>query len=123
VVDDEDAVRAVVVRNLQAEGYEVLRAREGREALRELEEIGGAVDLVITDLVMPGVGGVQLARELTQRYPDLRLIWMSGHPREKEFPREMPGKYQTFLMKPVPPDLLLDTVARVLEEARRASSR
>jgi len=118
VVDDEDAVRAVVARNLQSEGYEVLRARDGREALRELEEIGGAVDLVITDLVMPGMGGVQLARELTQRYPDLPLVWMSGHPREKEFPREMPGKYQTFLMKPVAHDVLLDTVARVLKEAR-----
>ena len=118
VVDDEEAVRSVVARSLQAEGYEVLRAREGREALRELEEIGGAVDLVITDLVMPGVGGVQLARELALRYPDLPLVWMSGHPREKEFPREMPGKYQTFLMKPVPPDVLLDTVSRVLEQAR-----
>ncbi|HWN18584.1 MAG TPA: PAS domain S-box protein [Gemmatimonadales bacterium] len=118
VVDDEDSVRVVVARTLQAEGYEVLRAREGREALRELEEIGGAVDLVITDLVMPGVGGVQLARELHQRYPTLPLIWMSGHPRETEFPREIPGKYQTFLMKPVAPDVLLDAVARVLEQAR-----
>lgn len=118
VVDDEDAVRAVVARSLQAEGYEVLQARDGREALRELEEIGGAVDLVITDLVMPGLGGLQLARELAQRYPDLSLVWMSGHPREKEFPREMPGKYQIFLMKPVPVDVLLDTVARVLQEDR-----
>jgi PAS domain S-box-containing protein len=118
VVDDEDAVRAVVCRTLQSEGYEVLRAREGREALRELDEIGGAVDLVVTDLVMPGLGGLQLARELANRYPSLPLIWMSGHPREREFPREMPGKYQTFLMKPVAPDVLLDTVARVLEQAR-----
>jgi two-component system, cell cycle sensor histidine kinase and response regulator CckA len=123
VVDDEDAVRAVVTRTLQAEGYEVLRAREGREALQELEEIGGAVDLVITDLVMPGVGGMQLARELAQRYPNLPLIWMSGHPREKEFPRELPGKYQAFLMKPVAPDVLLDTTARVLEQTKHQRAR
>ena len=119
VVDDEDGVRAVVARTLQAEGYEVLVAREGREALRELDEIGGAVDLVITDLVMPGMGGVQLARELAQRYPSISLVWMSGHPREFEFPRDMPSKDQQFLMKPVSPDALLDTIGSVLEMARR----
>lgn len=120
VVDDEDAVRAVLARTLQAEGYEVLVAREGNEALRELEEIGGAADLVITDLVMPGMGGAQLAHELTQRYPRLPLVWMSGHPREAQFPREIPGKNQLFLMKPVAPDALLDAVAQVLEQAPRS---
>jgi PAS domain S-box-containing protein len=120
VVDDEDPVRTVVSRTLQAEGYEVLLAREGREALRELEEIGGAVDLVITDLVMPGMGGRVLSQELARRYPKLPLIWMSGHPREVEFPRQTPGKEQVFLMKPMPAAVLLDTVARVLEEAVRS---
>jgi len=120
VVDDEDSVRAIVGRTLQAEGYEVLSAREGREALRELEEIGGAVDLVLADLVMPGMGGLQLRGELAQRYPDLPLVWISGHPLEPEFTRGTPGKDQPFLMKPVEPDALLDTVAQVLEKAARS---
>ena len=120
VVDDEEAIRTVVARTLQADGYEVLVAGEGGEALRELEEIGGAVDLVITDLVMPGIGGVQLGRELARRYPRIPLLWMSGHPREVEFPREMPGKNQLFLMKPVTPDTLLDSVAQSLEKAARS---
>jgi len=120
VVDDEDSVRAIVGRTLQAEGYEVLSAREGREALRELEEIGGAVDLVVTDLVMPGMGGLQLRGELARRYPDLPLVWISGHPMEPEFTRGTPGKNQPFLMKPVEPDALLDTVAQVLERATRS---
>jgi two-component system, cell cycle sensor histidine kinase and response regulator CckA len=120
VVDDDDAVRTIVVRMLQAEGYEVLGAREGNEALRELEEVGGAVDLVITDLVMPGMGGRVLGRELARRYPKLPLVWMSGHSRDMEFPRELPGKELYFLMKPVTPTLLLDTVARVLERALKA---
>ncbi|HKH82790.1 MAG TPA: ATP-binding protein, partial [Gemmatimonadales bacterium] len=118
VVDDEDAVRVVVSRVLQAEGYEVLRAREGSEALRELEEIGGAIDLVVTDVVMPGMGGAQLSRELGQRYPAIPVIWMSGHPGEVEFPDELNGKYKAFLLKPVPYDTLLETVARILENVR-----
>lgn len=117
VVDDEEAIRAVVGRMLQAEGYEVLRARDGMEALRELKEVGGAVDLVITDLVMPGMGGRVLGQELARRYPGLPLVWMSGHPREVEFPREMPGHENPFLMKPVSPGALLDTVSRVLQNA------
>jgi two-component system, cell cycle sensor histidine kinase and response regulator CckA len=118
VVDDEDSVRVVVSRVLQAEGYEVLRAREGSEALRELEEIGGAIDLVVTDVVMPGMGGPQLSRELAQRYPAIPVVWMSGHPGEVEFPDELNGKYKAFLLKPVPYDTLLETVARILENVR-----
>jgi two-component system, cell cycle sensor histidine kinase and response regulator CckA len=117
VVDDEEAIRAVVSRMLQAEGYEVLRARDGTEALRELGEVGGAVDVVITDLVMPGMGGHVLGAELARRYPELPLVWMSGHPRDVEFPREMPGHEYPFLMKPVSPRALLEMVSRVLQNA------
>jgi CheY-like chemotaxis protein len=120
VVEDEDSVRAVVARTLQAEGYEVLGAREGAEALRELEEIGGSVDLIITDLIMPGMGGVQLGRELSQKYPGIPLLWISGHPREVELPRHLPAMGQAFLMKPVAPDALTETVNRILDKAGKA---
>jgi two-component system cell cycle sensor histidine kinase/response regulator CckA len=119
VVDDEESIRAVMGRMLQAEGYDVLRAREGREALRELEELGGLVDLVITDLVMPGMGGRVLAQELERRYPELPVVFMSGHPREVEFPRDTPGEERAFLMKPVSHQALLDAVARALEKSER----
>jgi two-component system cell cycle sensor histidine kinase/response regulator CckA len=115
IVDDEESIRAVMGRMLQAEGYDVLRARDGREALRELEEVGGSVDLVITDLVMPGMGGRVLVQELERRYPELPVVWLSGHPKEVEFPREMPGQERPFLMKPVSHQALLETVSRVLE--------
>jgi two-component system cell cycle sensor histidine kinase/response regulator CckA len=122
IVDDEESIRAIVGRMLQAEGYEVLRAREGREALRELEEVGGAVDLVLTDLVMPGMGGRVLAQELARRYPEIPLVWMSGHPREVEFPRETPGYEHPFLVKPVSPEALLHTVARALKPRANSES-
>jgi two-component system cell cycle sensor histidine kinase/response regulator CckA len=109
-----------VARTLQSEGYEVLGAREGAEALRELEEIGGSVDLIITDLIMPGMGGVQLGRELSQMYPQIPLLWISGHPREVELPRHLPAMGHAFLMKPVAPDALIETVHRILDKARKA---
>jgi two-component system cell cycle sensor histidine kinase/response regulator CckA len=120
VVEDEDPVRVIVSRTLQYEGYEVLGARDGKEALDILEEVGGAVSLVLTDIVMPNMGGGQLARELKRRYRDLPLIWMSGHPRETELHNSEVGPDQIFLHKPVAPGVLLDVVAGVLEGAPRA---
>jgi two-component system, cell cycle sensor histidine kinase and response regulator CckA len=119
VVEDEDPVRAVVIRTLQADGYQVLGARDGREALKLLEEVGGAVSLVITDIVMPGMGGGQLVRELSRRYPTISIIWMSGHPRESDLHADDVGPGHVFLNKPVAPAVLLDTVADVLEGVAR----
>ncbi len=121
VVDDEDPVRAVVVRTLQAEGYEILGARHGKEALYYIEQVGGAVDLVVADLVMPVLGGHELTDELARRYPAIPVIWMSGHPREVEARRSTVGKAHASLQKPVPPHLLLQTVAQVLQ--RKAGKR
>jgi two-component system cell cycle sensor histidine kinase/response regulator CckA len=115
VVEDEDSVRTIVMRTLQAEGYEVLGAREGNEALRELEEVGGAVNLVVTDIVMPGMGGRQLAAELSRKYRRIPIVWMSGHAREAELQRGELSPNEPFLQKPVSADTLLETVAQVIE--------
>ena len=115
VVEDEDSVRTIVMRTLQAEGYEVLGAREGNEALRELEEVGGAVNLVVTDIVMPGMGGRQLAAELSRKYRQIPIVWMSGHAREAELQRGELSRDEPFLQKPVSADTLLETVAQVIE--------
>jgi two-component system, cell cycle sensor histidine kinase and response regulator CckA len=116
VVEDEDSVRTVVMRTLQSEGYEVLGAREGGEALRELEEVGGAVNLVLTDIVMPGMGGRQLAAELSRKYRRIPIVWMSGHARESEQQRGELSRDEPFLQKPVTADMLLETVAQVIEK-------
>jgi CheY-like chemotaxis protein len=118
VVDDEDPVRAVIARTLQAEGYDVLGARQGREALYYLDQIGGAVDAVLTDLVMPGMGGHELTEELSRRYPKIPVIWMSGHPREIESRDGPVEKAHAFLQKPVPPHILLQVISQVLTRNR-----
>jgi PAS domain S-box-containing protein len=116
VVEDEDSVRTIVMRTLQAEGYEVLGAREGAEALRELEEVGGAVNVVLTDIVMPGMGGRQLAAELSRKYRQIPIVWMSGHARESEQQRGELSRDEAFLQKPITADTLLETVAQVIEK-------
>jgi CheY-like chemotaxis protein len=78
LVDDEAAIRAAVELMLQTHGYEVLVAAGGSEALRLWEENRDRVRLVMTDLMMPGVNGVALLRELHRRAPDLPLVACTG---------------------------------------------
>ncbi|MFL5491237.1 MAG: PAS domain S-box protein [Gemmatimonadales bacterium] len=122
VVDDEDAVRAVVQRTLQEAGYDVLGAPNGHQALKELEEIGGAVNVVLSDVVMPGMSGRQLAAELSRRYHQIPIVWMSGHSREAELQRGQVTAEEPFLPKPIPPELLLDTVAKAMKRLSETRS-
>jgi two-component system cell cycle sensor histidine kinase/response regulator CckA len=119
VVDDEDAVRSVVSRTLEEEGYEVRQARHGREALDCLAE-HGRVDVVLSDVVMPVLGGLELVERLAGEYPGLPVIWMSGYPRDAAFADGGPAGQHPFLQKPIPADLLVQTVQGVL--ARRAAT-
>ena len=113
VVDDEEAVRAILSRILEAEGYEVSQARNGREALEALTR-NGRVDVVLTDVVMPQLGGRELVDRLAAEYPGLPVIWMSGHPRDGAFTEGESAGAHPFLQKPIPPDVLVRTVEGVL---------
>jgi CheY-like chemotaxis protein len=119
VVDDEDAVRTVVARTLEAEGYVVGQARNGREALERLAG-NGRVDAVLTDVVMPGLGARELVERLAAEYPGLPVIWMSGHPHDATLGDGGAAGAHPFLQKPIRSDLLLRTVQDVL--ARRPVS-
>ena len=117
VVDDDDTVRRIVVRTLGAEGYDVLQARNGRQAFECLQKEGGTIDLVVTDVVMPILGGVEYGVRLTREYPDLPVVWMSGYPMDGALPGVTDR--QPFLQKPVPADVLVGTVRNIL--ARRSA--
>ncbi|HLH26780.1 MAG TPA: ATP-binding protein [Chloroflexota bacterium] len=79
VVDDEDAVRSLVRAVLEARGYTVLVASGGDEALQVSERHPGAIDLLVTDVVMPGMDGRELVRRLRLTRPDLRVLYASGY--------------------------------------------
>jgi signal transduction histidine kinase/ActR/RegA family two-component response regulator len=115
VVDDEDIIRALMKRALEEVGYEVLLARNGREALDSLVRHRGAVDLVLSDLVMPVMGGRELANRLKAEYPGLPVVWVSGHPKDAAPVSSDAAGAGLFLQKPIEPDVLVETVARALE--------
>lgn len=120
LVEDQSAVREVVQRTLEHLNYRVLTASNGREALQLYERSRREIDLVLTDIVMPEMGGKELGETLKSSDPELPIVAMSGYlpeeNREERLPRDVAG----FLPKP----LVLDQLARLLAEiltARAAS--
>jgi two-component system cell cycle sensor histidine kinase/response regulator CckA len=112
LVEDEVAVRAFAARALASRGYQVVEAGSGVEALSAIERNGGEVDLVVSDVVMPEMDGPTLLRELRQKRPDMKVIFISGYA-EEAFKKNLPeGERFTFLPKPFS---LKDLVAAVKE--------
>ncbi|HEU4649146.1 MAG TPA: PAS domain S-box protein [Gemmatimonadales bacterium] len=110
VVDDEPAVLAVLGRELAVAGHEVIEAVNGREALRVLGRTAGAVDAIVSDIVMPDMGGRELAGQLARSYPDIPVIWISGFSFDTLGPDFAYIERHSFLQKPVQPGALLDAV-------------
>jgi two-component system cell cycle sensor histidine kinase/response regulator CckA len=79
VAEDENILRQVICLLLQAYGYKVLEAYSGKEALKIGEEFEGPIHLLLTDVVMPGMNGIELASRLQKRHPEMRVFYMSGH--------------------------------------------
>ncbi|HEX5385325.1 MAG TPA: PAS domain S-box protein [Gemmatimonadales bacterium] len=122
VVEDEDAVRAMIVRTLEHDGYEVREARHGSEALDRVVALGGAVDLVICDVVMPVMGGREFGGRLAEAWPAVGVVWMSGYQRDDAFGDGAMREDGLFLQKPVSGEVLLDTVRRALESRKAAQA-
>jgi len=102
---------------LQAEGFTTLEAAHGAEALQVLETAPEPVDLVVTDVVMPGMDGRELGRRLSQRWPDLPILYISAYEVNDIFRRGSPRQSAPFLQKPFEMDGLI-TVIRGLIERR-----
>jgi two-component system, cell cycle sensor histidine kinase and response regulator CckA len=114
VVDDEEGLRSIVCRTLQQEGYGTLEAGHGAEALEVIEKAPAPVDLVVTDVVMPGMDGRELGRRLTQRWPTLPILYISAYDVNDIFRRGSPRSSAPFLQKPFPPEILITSVRQLL---------
>jgi len=100
VVEDEAMIRSNVRECLQQLGYQVLEAESGEIALKLCEEHRGKVDLVLTDLVMPAMGGHELAGELAERHPEVKMLFMSGYTEDTAARRDILLRGSAFLQKP-----------------------
>ncbi|MGH2692677.1 MAG: ATP-binding protein [Actinomycetota bacterium] len=112
VVEDEEALREVVERVLTRNGYEVVALPCGREALRILAEDDGRIALLLTDVVMPGVSGPELAKQAAEIRPDVRHIFMSGYP---DHLTGGVGNGDSYLQKPFTAEALLAKVRETLD--------
>ena len=100
LVEDEEAVRAIVSKILQNKGYTVLEAHHGHEALQLCKDHQGPIHLMVTDVVMPDMSGRELAERLISLRPELRVLFMSGYPDKAIVHHGVLGAGTAFLQKP-----------------------
>jgi len=115
VVEDEDVVRALACRGLREQGYTVLEARHGREALDRVEEGRHVIDLVISDVVMPELNGRELGSRLTALQPELPVLYMSGYTGDDVIQRGLLEPGVPFQQKPFTPQGLARKVREMLD--------
>jgi two-component system cell cycle sensor histidine kinase/response regulator CckA len=116
LVEDEDSVRGLAVLVLQTHGYKVLAAGNGKEAMRLIEKHPGGFDLLVTDVVMPGMGGPDLAEALRPRFPHMKVLFSSGYTDDVVVRHGLLQEKVAFLHKPYSPLSLVKKVRQVLEE-------
>ncbi len=121
LVEDEDGVRKLVRGVLQSHGYTVLEATDADHALRIAEMTTGPIDLLLTDVVMPGLSGRELADRLLQDRPETRLLYVSGYTEDTVLLHGVRMSGTAFLHKPFPPTVLLRRVREVLDGARASA--
>ena len=110
LVEDEPAVRQLFAQALMRAGYRVLEARNGQEAVKVFDQYGQGIDLLLTDMRMPYMGGAELAQQLRARRLTLKMICISGYPGTID-----PELGSDFLAKPFSRDELLNKVREVLD--------
>ena len=118
VVEDEDALRGVLRETLEGNGYTVLAARDGAEALRISDAHPGRIHVVLTDLVMPGLTGRSTAEGIALTRPDAKVLYISGYSREAVISRGALRREAAFLSKPFTLDDLLRTLRELLDLPR-----
>jgi CheY-like chemotaxis protein len=115
MVEDESPVRAVVHTMLQRLGFEVLAAAHAEDALRLADAFPGTIDLLLTDVIMPGPNGRQLAEQLLPRRPGLRVLYMSGYTDDHLVQHLVQSADAAYLQKPFDSETLGRKVRQALE--------
>ncbi len=118
LVEDEESVRLLVRETLEAKGYKVLESENGDTALRIAAAHSGAIDLIITDVVMPGMSGPELAKQLCCSYPKTKVLYLSGYTEDDVVHSGMSEGGTAFLQKPFTLQVLSRKVREVLRHGR-----
>jgi len=122
VVEDHEAVRSLIVGTLELSGFQVLQAGDGPSALSLAGEFPGNIDLLLTDVIMPGMNGRQVTEHLTALRPGLKVLFISGYSGELIAHRGVLDAGLDYLPKPFTPEALVAKVRQMLETGNRAHS-
>ena len=120
LVEDEASVREVTSEILRSNGYQVIVAEDGEEAIAHFESAPRAIDLLLTDVVMPQMKGPELARRLQERAPNLRVVYMSGYNEESILGKRIGEEGSILIQKPFSPNQLASRIRDVLDSAPRS---
>jgi CheY-like chemotaxis protein len=115
LVEDEDNIREPAVEILESKGYKVLSAPDAMQALSVADTHRGPIHILVTDVVMPGLSGNQLAQRLLHRRPEIQVLYISGYPEDSISHHGVLDAGQHFLQKPFPPGQFLEKVREVLD--------
>ena len=115
LVEDDSSLLALGREILVELGYTVLSAPDGPRALQIFEERGADIDILVTDVVMPGMGGRELASRASKLKPGLRVLYVSGYTRDSTLLRGIQGLELMFLEKPYTPFFLARKIREVLD--------
>jgi len=116
LVEDQDGIRDLVREFLQKNGYTVLHAVDGNDALQIAAKYQNSIHLLLTDVVMPNLGGRELARRLTQPRPRMKVLFMSGYPDHATWSSELVDDTAAVLQKPFPLDTLARKIRTLLDD-------
>jgi two-component system cell cycle sensor histidine kinase/response regulator CckA len=119
LVDDEWSVRVYVANVLQGDGFDVLEAADGVDALALLLQMRGAVDVLVTDVQMPRMTGIDLVEKVKTEFPSIPVVYISGDHLTKEL--HNPSHCVVFVQKPFRPRAILDAVRSVIPIAEASS--
>ena len=113
VVDDSQDIRDLFHRALQRQGYKVLLAADGESALQVFQQHRGVIQLVVIDVVMPGMSGLKLAEKFLTLRPDIKVLFVSAFVQETTLRGKLRAE-DRFLAKPIAPELLITKVQEIL---------
>jgi CheY-like chemotaxis protein len=114
VVEDDDGVRRLICTVLEKGGYQVLEARSGVLAVSLVEATVGRIDVLLTDVVLPGLSGYELARWTRSLHPEARIVYMSGYREREELALVQADPGAVFIRKPFSPVDLLAAIWQVV---------
>ncbi len=118
LVEDEVAVRTMLRQTLESNGYKVLEAPDGQEALNICHNYQGPIHLLLTDVIMPGMNGRELSQLLSRRFPKMKVLFMSGYPDNSIVPQGALEPHTMFLQKPFTLSTLEIKVREILDSPR-----